>query len=97
MTDSQQPTPPGHRARTFQEDLLQDLQQTAPASDSPSSGSRTRAPRPAAANGRENAPTVEVRVTPTRWRSPSMRQAAGGHRMVLSAGPVSVSVDLPRR
>ena len=97
MTDSQQPTSSGNRARTFQEDLLQDLQQTAPVSDSPSSRSRTRAPGTAAADARDSAPTVEVRVTPTRWRSPSMRQAAGGHRMVLSAGPVSVSVDLPRR
>ena len=97
MTDSHDHATPPNRPRTFEEDLLEDLRQTAPVSDSPSSGSRPRGTAAPAADARQSAPTVELRVTPTRWRSPSMRQAAGGQRMVLSAGPLSVSVDLPRR
>jgi hypothetical protein len=38
---------------------------------------------------------VEVRVTRTRWLSPSMRLASKA--LVVSAGPISVSVGLSRR
>ncbi len=83
-------TPP---LRTLQEELLQDLRQTAPMPD----------PRPATQRGAKRlplevataAPGVELRVTRTRWLSPSMRLASTG--VVLSAGPISVSVALSGR
>lgn len=91
MTGRQTHTP---RAQTFQEDLLQDLRLTTPVPDSPSSGSPVVVPETPAAEDRERTPTIEVRVTPTRWVLPSLRQAAGGRGMVLCAGPLSVSVAL---
>ena len=98
MTDSSKHTSSSNPSRTFQEDLLQDLRETAPASESPSSSSRPRVTGTPARDVRQKAPTVELRVTPTRWLAPSMRLATRGHqRVVLSAGPVSVSVDLTRR
>jgi hypothetical protein len=97
MTASQNHRHHPIRPRTFQDDLLQDLRHAAPVTDGPSSGSRARVKEMPGAGPRETAPTVEVRVTPTRWLAPSVRQAAGGQRMVLSAGPLSVSVDLFRR
>jgi len=73
--------------------LLQDLRQTAPMPD----------PRPGAARPRPKPdqlqtgtqPAVELRVTRNRWLSPSMRLASKG--LVVSAGPISVSVGLSRR
>jgi hypothetical protein len=89
MTASENTPPP----RTLQEELLQDLRQTAPMPD-PRPGKQRRAKRPpiqpAAA-----APGVELRVTRTRWLPPSMRLASKG--VVLSAGPISVSVALSGR
>jgi hypothetical protein len=40
-------------------------------------------------------PAVELRVTRNRWLAPSMRLASQG--VVLSAGPISVSVGLTGR
>ena len=66
--------------RSLQDDLLQDLRQTAPMPDPVQAGAQ---------------PGVELRFTRTRWLSPSMRLASKG--LVLSAGPISVSVGLSRR
>jgi hypothetical protein len=79
--------------RSLQDDLLQDLRQTAPMPD----------PRPAAARPRPKrnpmetgtAPAVELRVTRTRWLAPSMRLASKG--LVVNAGPISVTVGLSGR
>jgi hypothetical protein len=91
MTPS--PTSPTGRSRTFQDDLLQDLQQTAPMPD-PRPGAARPRPKP---NPVENgtAPGVELRVTRTRWHSPSMRLASKG--LVVNAGPISVTVGLSGR
>jgi hypothetical protein len=86
-------TSPSGRSRTFQDDLLQDLQQTAPMPD----------PRPGAARPRPKrnpmdagtAPAVELRVTRTRWLAPSMRLASKA--LVVNAGPISVTVGLSGR
>jgi hypothetical protein len=86
-------TSPSGRSRTLQDDLLQDLQQTAPMPD----------PRPGAARPRPKrnpmdagtAPAVELRVTRTRWLAPSMRLASKG--LVVNAGPISVTVGLSGR
>lgn len=85
-------TSPSSRARSLRDDLLQDLQQTAPMPD----------PRPVRARPKRNpvqapatAQAVELRVTRTRWVAPSMRLAAKG--LVVNAGPISVSVGLSGR
>jgi hypothetical protein len=88
MTASEDIAPP----RTLQEELIQDLRQTAPMPD-PRPGTQRRAKRPPIEAA--TAPGVELRVTRTRWLSPSMRLASKG--VVLSAGPISVSVALSGR
>jgi len=82
------------RARNLQDDLLQDLQQTAPMPD-PRPGAARPRQQPDAMQTGGTQPAVEVRVTRTRWLSPSMRLASKG--LVVSAGPISVSVGLSRR
>jgi len=85
---------PAPRARTLQDDLLQDLQQTAPMPD-PRPGTARPRPKPDAMQTGGPPSAVEVRVIRTRWLSPSMRLARKG--LVVSAGPISVSVGLSRR
>ena len=82
------------RPGTLQDDLLQDLRQTAPMPD-PRPGAHR--PTPSPAEGREKSPTVEIRLTRTRWLPPSMRRPSGGPGLVLSAGPISVSLGLSGR
>jgi hypothetical protein len=81
------------RPRTLQEDLLADLRQTAPMPD-PRPGAQRR-PKRAPDEPRTTPPGVELRVTRTRWLSPSMRLASKG--LVVSAGPISVSLGLSGR
>jgi hypothetical protein len=86
MTASENTPPP----RTLQEELLQDLRQTAPMPD-PRPETQRRAKRPPI-EAASAALGVELRVTRTRWLSPSMRLASKG--VVLRAGPIAVSVAL---
>jgi hypothetical protein len=81
-------------SRSLQDDLLQDLRQTAPMPD-PRPGTGRPRPKPDEMQTGSTQPAVEVRVTRTRWLSPSMRLARKG--LVVSAGPISVSVGLSRR
>jgi hypothetical protein len=83
-----------NRPTSFQEDLLQDLRQTAPMPDPRPGATKRRAKRPPA-EAPTTAPGVELRLTRTRWHSPSMRLAAKG--LVVSAGPISLSVGLSGR
>jgi hypothetical protein len=83
-------TSPTGRARTYQDELLRDLQQTAPMPDPRPGAARARTERNPMETG--PAPAVELRVTRTRWLAPSMRLAAKG--LVVNAGPISVSVGL---
>ena len=85
-TDTTRPT-------SFQEDLLQDLRQTAPMPDPRPGATKRSAPR--VVEAATTAPGVELRLTRTRWHSPSMRLAAKG--LVVSAGPISLSVGLSGR
>jgi hypothetical protein len=85
MTDTARPS-------SLQEDLLQDLRQTAPMPDPRPRAQRRRPARPTLEAG---TPGVELRVTRTRWLSPSMRLASKG--VILTAGPISVSVGLSGR
>jgi len=87
-------TSPSGRARTLQDDLLQDLQQTAPMPD-PRPGAARPRPKRNPMEGSATPPAVELRVTRTRWLAPSMRLAAKG--LVVNAGPISVSVGFSAR
>jgi hypothetical protein len=81
-------------SRTLQDDLLQDLRQTAPMPDPRPGAARSRPKR----NPMESSaapPAVELRVTRTRWLAPSMRLASKG--LVVNAGPISVSVGFSGR
>jgi len=96
MTVPEIPTPLPARPRSLQEELLADLQGTVPPPVArPASGRRRTAP---AANPSKRAqgesPTVELQVTRTRWSSPSVRSAPGRSGVVLSAGPIRLSVSL---
>jgi hypothetical protein len=87
-------SPETARQRTLQDELLQDLRQTAPMPDPRPGPSRPRANR-ASLETAATTPAVELRVTRNRWLAPSMRLASQG--VVLSAGPISVSVGLTGR
>lgn len=94
MTVPEKPT--SARARSLQEDLLADLQGAVPPpAPRPASGrSRTTpAALPSRRTPRE-APTVELQLTRTRWASPSVRSVPGRSGLVLSAGPLRVSLSL---
>jgi len=93
MTDSS-PMSDRSRPRTLQDDLLQDLRQTAPMPDPRPGPARPRPKRnPMETGGTQ--PAVELRVTRNRWGAPSMRLASKG--LVVKAGPISVSVGLTER
>ncbi len=96
MTASENAPSGPARLGTLQDDLLQDLRQTAPMPDPRPGAHRPRPKQPSAAGG-EKSPGVELRVTRTRWLAPSMRLASGGQGVVLSAGPISVSLGLSGR
>jgi hypothetical protein len=82
--------------RSLQEDLLEDLRSSAPATASgPRQGRRASPRRPSAAT--DPSPAVELQVTPTRWTSPSVRAVPGGSGVLLAAGPIRLSLVLPRR
>jgi hypothetical protein len=90
MTTTGSSAPRPARARQLQEDLLQDLLHTAP--QIPSGGGQPARPgRPGAVRGQT--PTVDIRVTPTSWASLSLRSVPGRPGVVLSAGPIRVSLS----
>jgi hypothetical protein len=96
MTDSENATSPAARPRTFQEDLLADLQGTVPPpAPRPGSGRGRTAPQalPSRRAQRES-PTVELQLTRSRWAAPSVRSVPGRPGVVLSAGPLRVSLSL---
>jgi hypothetical protein len=88
MTDAVRPP-------SLQEGLLQDLLQTAPMPDPRPAAHRSRPRRTPPPGATQRTPPVELRVTPTRWRAPGLRPGADGQGLVLSAGPLRVSVGLP--
>jgi hypothetical protein len=94
MTASANSAPEAARPRTLQDELLQDLRQTAPMHDPRPGPSRPRAKQAPLATAAIS-PAVELRVTRNRWLAPSMRLASQG--VALSAGPISVSVGFTDR
>lgn len=96
MTDTQDRTPRPSRPSTLQDDLLDDLRRTTPAAAPPPSGPRAGATGTPAPPAPEEESTVPRQITPTRWLAVSLQQAAGRRRVLLTAGPLSVSIDLTR-
>jgi hypothetical protein len=95
MTVPENPTPAA-RPRTLQEDLLADLQGTVPPPEPRPASGRGRT-TPAALPSRRTSgesPTVELQLTRARWATPSVRSVPGRSGVVLSAGPLRVSVSL---
>jgi hypothetical protein len=81
-------------SRRLQEDLLQDLLQTAPIPATRPESDHLPASRPGRTGaGRGATPTVELRVTPRSWAPPSLRSVPGRPGVVLSAGPIRVSIS----
>jgi hypothetical protein len=96
MTVPEIPTPTVSRPRTLQDDLLADLKGTVPPPIArPASGrGRTTPAKNPSRRAQGESPTVELQVTRTRWSTPSVRSAPGRSGVVLSAGPLRVSVSL---
>jgi hypothetical protein len=94
MTSSANSAPEAARPRTLQDELLQDLRQTAPMPD-PRPGPARPRPKRNPMESSSAQPAVELRVTRTRWVAPSMRLASKG--LVVKAGPISISVGLSGR
>ena len=81
------------RPGSLQEDLLHDLMHTVPIPGPRSASGRVPAAGSGGGAGRSQAPTVELRVTPTRWTSPSVRSIPGRPGLILRAGPIRVSLS----
>jgi hypothetical protein len=93
MTAMEPTTPPSPRPKTLQADLLADLRQAAPVPIAPptvdhSASVPAERPDPRVTE----TPTVDVRVTPRHWAAPSIRARGTGTGLVLTAGPVRVSI-----
>jgi hypothetical protein len=91
------------RHSTLRDDLLDDLRHAAPmsavqptavqpAADQPTADQPVpvSAERPDATD--PETPTLELRVTPRRWSAPSMRLPSSGVGLVVTAGPLRVSL-----
>jgi hypothetical protein len=98
MTIEEPTAPSSLRPRTLQDDLLADLRQAVPMPiprlEADPSGSR-----PAEPSQRTDGetPTVHVRLTPRHWSAPSLSPGGAGTGLVITAGPVRVSVTGFRR
>ena len=94
MTTAPPAGPRPTRSRTLREDLLDDLRHASPMpanrpAEHPPSAVPTGAP--ATATG------VELRLTPRHWTSVNWRLLPGRTGLVLSAGPVRLSLGLLSR
>ncbi len=93
MTTTERTAPPSPQPRTLQADLLADLREAAPTpiARPEVDDSASVAAKPSDATVPET-PTLDVRVTPRRWSAPSLRRGGTGTALVLTAGPVRVSI-----
>jgi hypothetical protein len=96
MTGTENPHPRAPRARSLQDDLLQDLRRTTPLPPRPASAGRSRSENPATKSGTEAA-TVEVRVSRSRWTSLRVRSNPGRSGFEVSAGPLRLSLAVVDR
>ena len=93
MTAIEPTTTPSSRSRTLQADLLADLRQAAPmpiARPKVDHSASVPAERPSPTV--PETPTIDVRLTPLHWSAPSIRPRGTGTGLVLTAGPVRVSI-----
>ena len=94
MSTTKHSTTPSRRPRTLQDDLLDDLHQAAPlrvARPSPDHPATTPAGRLESTD--PEALTVELRLTPRNWSTPSVRRPTGGAGLVVKAGPLRLHVQ----
>jgi hypothetical protein len=96
VTGTENPLPRSPRARSLQDDLLQDLRRTTPLPPRPSSAARSRGGQAGTARSTEAA-TVEVRVSRSRWTSLRVRSNPGRSGFELSAGPLRLSLAVVDR
>ncbi len=93
MTAMEPTTTPSPRPRTLQADLLADLRQAAPMpiarpKEDHSASVPAERPDPTV----PETPTVDVRLTPRHWSAPSIRPPGTGTGLVVTAGPVRISI-----
>jgi hypothetical protein len=93
MTATEHAGPRSARPSTLRDDLLDDLRQAAPMSAVPPTADQSvpvPAGRPDAAD--PETPTLELRVTPRRWSAPSVQLPGAGVGLVVTAGPLRISL-----
>ena len=93
-------TEPGHteqdRPRSLQDELLDDLRQAAPMPGPQPAQRRSAKPKPR--DPAEQTPSgVELSLRPQRWSGLRMRPLPNRTGLVVSAGPVRLSLTLPGR
>jgi hypothetical protein len=96
MTGTENLLPRTPRARSLQDDLLQDLRRTTPLPPRPPALARSRGEQSGKERGTEAA-TVEVRVTRSRWTSLRVRSNPGRSGIEVSAGPLRLSLAVVDR
>ena len=82
---------PSRRPRALQDDLLADLRQAAPMPVVPLEADHS-APVPRLDATLQETPTIDMRVTPRQWSTPSMRSGGTGTGLVFTVGPLRVSI-----
>ncbi|MDP9460060.1 MAG: hypothetical protein M3Q22_07355 [Actinomycetota bacterium] len=98
MTASDQPTSSAARPRTLRDDLLDDLRQAAPMPPPPPPRAVLEDAVPGeritdqSRAGSSRTPTLELRVTPTRWWGLRIKTLGNGPGLVIGAGPVQLSL-----
>lgn len=93
MTTMERTTTPSPRPRRLQDELLADLRQTAPLPIArPEVNRSASVPAERRPSKDPQTPTIDVRVTPLRWSAPSLRPHGTGKGLVLTAGPIRVSL-----
>ncbi len=92
MTTMKPATTPSRRPRTLQDDLLADLRQAAPMPVAPLEANLSAPVPPERLDPTlQETPTIDVRVTPRQWSTPSMRAGGTGTGLVYTVGPLRVS------
>jgi hypothetical protein len=98
MTATEHAGPRSARRSTLRDDLLDDLRHAAPMSAVQPTADQPAADQPVPVSAERpdatdpETPTLELRVTPRRWSAPSMRLPSSGVGLVVTAGPLRVSL-----
>ena len=93
MTRMKPTSTPSRRPRTLQDDLLADLRQAAPMPVAPLEANHSAPVPPKRLDPTlQETPTIDMRVTPRQWSTPSMRSGGTGTGLVFTVGPLRVSI-----